>query len=150
MIKKLLLGLIGLLGLVGAAQAQQAQPVQQVPSHLDAATLVGSTSAAVNTAVTLTLAAIAGSYHYLSNLTLTLCQDTTGSTSLQLAVTSTNLGGFNTQIGQASAAGGCSSFPFQFPTLLKSSAPGTASTIVIPQPGAHGAGIINAFYEVAP
>ena len=144
--RKYLLALLTLLGMAPIAYAQQA--VQQQPSHLDAATVTQSTTAAVNTAATLTLPAVAGKYHQISLISLMLCQDTTASTSLQLAVTSSNLGGWNTQIGQASAAGSCSQFTYQFPLGLMSSATGTATTIVIPQPGAHGAPIINAFYSV--
>lgn len=150
-IKQLLLSVLALLGiLVGATQAQaqvsDGQRVQQSPIHLDAATALVGTSAAVNTAVTLTLAAVSGQYHYIQNLTITLCQDTTASTSLQIAVSSTNVGGFTTQVGQASAAGSCSPFPFVFPTGLKSTAPGTVTTIVVAAPGAHGAAIINAAF----
>ena len=145
--RKYLLAFLTLLGLAPAAFAQQA--VQQQPSHLDAATLTQSTTAAVTTAVTLTLPAVAGKYHQISNLTLELCQDTTGSTSLQIAWTTSNLGGLNGQVGQAASAGGCTQFPFVFPLGLLSNAPGTATTISIAAPGAHAAPIINAYYSLA-
>lgn len=145
--KKLALAAAALLGIgVGAVQAQTL--TQQSPTHLDAAVLTVASTAAVNTALTLTLPAVSGQYHYITSIDLRLCQDTTASTSLQLAVTSTNLNGWLTQIGQASAAGSCSDFPSVYPNGLKSAAPGTATVVTIAQPGTHGAAIGNINYYV--
>lgn len=137
--KRILFGVLGLLGLVtSAAQAQQA--IQASPTHLDAAALIAAATAAVNTALTVTLPAPAsGLSQYITNININLCQDTTASTSLQLAVTSANLGGWLTQIGQASSAGACSQFNFPYPNGLKAAVPGTAVTLTIAQPGTHGA-----------
>ncbi len=142
MLRKFAYSILAFLGLgMGAAQAQTA--VQAVPQHLDAAQVVQSSTAAVNTALTVTVPGIAGQFFYVTNLTLQLCQDTTASTSLQLAVTTTNLNGWLTQIGQPSSAGRCDQFPFVYPNGLKSAAAGTATVVTVGQPGTHGAAIVS-------
>ena len=152
MFRKISASLLALLGFgIAGAQAQNAPTfVQQSGSHLDAAILSQASTAAVNTALTVTLPAVSGQYHYITALTLGLCQDTTASTTLQIAVTTTNLNGWLTQIGQPSSAGRCDYFPYTYPNGLKSSAPGTATVITVAQPGAHGAPIVNVNYFVAP
>lgn len=144
--RKLLLALLSVLGLTQAVYAQQA--TQQAPSHLDAAILTQSTTAAVSTAVTLTLPAVAGKFHQLWALNVEVASDATGG-ACNSAWSTTNLGGLNGQIGVASGAANAAAFPFYFPTGLLSNASGTATTIVISGTAscAHGAPIINAVYS---
>lgn len=149
MLRNILGSLLALLGL-GIAGANAQTAVQQSPSHLDAAVLTVASTAAVNTALTVTLPAVSGQYHYVTSVDLRLCEDTTASTSLQVAVTTTNLNGWLTQIGQASSAGACADFPATYPNALKSAAPGTNTVFTIGAPGAHGAAIINVNYFTAP
>lgn len=143
--RKFLFALLALLGLTQAVYAQQA--AQQQPSHLDAAVLTGSTTAAVSTAVTLTLPAVAGKYHQITRIDLFSCQDSTGAANPTANWTTSNLGGLNGQVGAASAAGGCWWLPLVFPSGLLSSAPGTATTISLPVSGAHSAPIIDVYYS---
>lgn len=142
--RKFLFAFLTLLGLVPAALAQQA--VQQAPSHLDAATLQQSTSAAVSTAVTLTLPAVAGKYHQIQALNLQLASDTTGG-ACNAAWSTTNLGGLNGQIGIIAGVDAQATYPFYYPTGLLSNAPGTATTVVISTQCAHGAPIIEVMYS---
>lgn len=142
--RKYLLAFLTLLGLAPVAFAQQA--VQQQPSHLDAATLTQSTTAAVSTAVTVTLPAVAGKYHQITALNLELASDATGA-ACNAAWSTTNLGGLNGQIGIIAGVDAVALFPFYYPTGLLSNAPGTATTVVISTQCVHGAPIINVAYS---
>lgn len=149
--------LVALLGTVPLA-AQQALPttiIQQSPSLLNACTPQNAT-AAVNTAVTLTIAAPpSGQYIYLCGIDITISFNTGGPTvSTNVSFTSTNIGPAGaTWAWKTSWAGTASTtiaqpFTFQFP--IRATSPGTAVTIISPAINATAAYSITGYYYVAP
>lgn len=130
MFRKIQLALLGLLGFIGVAQAQV--PVQYSAQHLDAATGVAAATSAVNAALTLTIPAVAGQYAYVTSLTVGFCNDSTGGSEPNQALTSTNLGGLQIQYGVVTTANACmNAVNYVFPNGLKSAASGTATTIIM-------------------
>lgn len=112
-----------------------------------AKTLVATFTAAANTGGTLTLPAITGESHYILSIQITRVATAALAGSAVIDITTTNLGGLNWKVGNAMAAGGTQvdvelapSFPIQ------SAAPGTASTIVFPAPGAAVTWSVNVTY----
>lgn len=151
MIRTLLFGLLGLLGLVTTSAVQAQQLTQQSGTHLDAATTVAAATAAVNTALTLTLSAVAGQYHYITNISVGLCNNSTGTASPIVAVSSTNLGGWLSQIGIGTGIGNCQYKDFVYgPGGLKSNAAGVATTIVVAAPATLTGAVGTVSYYTAP
>jgi hypothetical protein len=149
----LLLGL--LLTLTATAQAQQTLPatiVQQSPTLLNACTPMNAT-AAVNTAVTLTITAPpSGQYIYICGIDLAV------SFNASAAVASTNVSFTSTNLGPAGATwawktswvGTANAQPFTFQYPVRATSPGTAVTIVAPAIQTTTAYSITAYYYVAP
>jgi len=121
---------------------------QPVLSFINPATTVVSTTAAVNTGVTLTIPATAGLFNYLVLLEITLFFVTvpTPGSSPQL-VTSTGITGTPTFSFSlpAAAIGTVENRIYSFPSPLKGSAVNTAMTIVCPAQ-ANSIWRVNGYY----
>lgn len=106
---------------------------------------------AANTAATLTIPAPGvGLYHYIYSLEISRQATAALAGTAVLTVTTTNLPGtLSWVVGNAMAAGGQSSdVSRDFPSPLKSTAANTASTIVMPAPGAAVQWKATAYYHV--
>lgn len=115
------------------------------------ATLVQSGTAAANTGVTLTLpAAGAGLYHYIVSLEMTRNATAALAGTATLVITTTNLSGsLAWSVGNAMIAGGTQiDVARDFAVPLKSSVANTATTIVMPAPGAAVLWRGNCYYYV--
>lgn len=126
------------------------QPVSIAAAILSKASdLVVSTTAAANTALTLTLpAAAAGLFHYITHIEITRTATAALAGTATLVITTTNLpGALALSVGNAMAAGGTQKdFDQIFPSPLKSSVAATATTIVAPAPGLGVLWRMNVFY----
>lgn len=128
--RKALLAVALLPFLLGPAVAQQR--VQQDATRLDAATTVGTSK---TSAATITIAAVSGQYFYLTGIDITNCATGTAVTAAAPTdITSTNLNGAIWTVGSGVTAGLCQpqSISNFGPAGLKSAAPGTATTVVLP------------------
>jgi hypothetical protein len=153
-----------LLGMAGAVLAQNVVPqVQQNGTMLNAATNVASTAPAVNAtqaAGTVTITAPSGQYVYVTGLYVAACGDGTASTSsVQQSFTTTNLGTLTIQTSMLAYAAttaiannisSCDRVSIPFSVPLKSSAAGTAVTVVPPAQAAHMSFPIIVTYYTAP
>lgn len=131
--KFLTAGLIGLALFLAPvlAQAQSIVGTQQQPTHLDAASTLGTSAAS---AATITITPPAGQYVYITNVEITNCAGGTAVTAAApTSVTTTNLGGAAWTVGSGVTAGLCQPSPVNgpLPTALKAAAPGVV-TIVLP------------------
>jgi hypothetical protein len=118
---------------VRASRADFAIYAKPIPST--AATV----TAAANTAATLTLTAPgAGLYHYITSLHISRNATAALAGTATLVITTTNLpGSLAWSVGNAMAAGGTQiDIQMNFSSPLKSSVANTATTIVMPAPGA--------------
>lgn len=118
-----------------------------------ASELVISGTAAANTGVTLTLpAAGAGLFHYITQINITRNATAALAGTATLVITTTNLPGtLAWSVGNAMAAGGTQIDVNQtFASPLKSSVANTATTIVMPAPGAAVLWRGNCHYYVGP
>ena len=133
------------------AQQVQGTAIQQVPTRLDACTPINAT-AAINNAVTLTITPPAGQFVYLCGWDLTVSNNGTGAVvATNLSFTSTNLSGWKvaySMVGTANTTGFQYNTAFNSP--IKSSAAGTAVTIVSPAANAQAVYNVNAYYYFAP
>ena len=128
--RKILLSLLALPLLCSLAFGQAA--VQQSSTRLDAANVVGTSK---TSAATITIAAVSGQYFYMTGIDATNCATGTAVTpAAPTDITSTNLNGATWSIGSGVTAGLCQpqSLSNFGPAGLKSAAPGTATTIVLP------------------
>lgn len=102
-------------------------------------TLWVTVTAAANTGATVTLpAAGAGLYHYITSINIMRNATAALAGAATLVITSTNLPGSPAwSVGNAMAAGGTQTdLSQEFPNPIKSSVANTATTIVMPVPGA--------------
>jgi hypothetical protein len=116
------------------------------------ATLAVTATAAANTAVTLTLPAPgAGLFHYITRIEITRTATAALAGTATLSVTTTNLPGtLAWSFGNAMAAGGTQwDLQADLTHPLKSSVANTATTIVLPAPGAAVLWRATAFYYTA-
>lgn len=113
---------------------------------------VVSVTAAANTALTATLPAVAGQFHYITRIEVTRVSTAALAGTAALVVTTTNLpGALAWSVGNAMTAGGTVAAVDQdFPLPLKSTTVNTATTIVCPAGGAAVLWRINVFYYLAP
>lgn len=112
-----------------------------------AKTLAVTATAAANTAVTLTIPAVTGEVHYITSIEVTRVATAALAGTAALSITTTNLGGINWTVGNAMTAGGTAKDVCLTPTIpIQSSAPGTATTIVCPIPGAAVLWRLNVTY----
>lgn len=105
---------------------------------LDVSTLAVTNTGAANAAVTLTLPAETGKFHYITSLIIMRAGAAALAGTAVLVITTTNLpGSMAWSVGNAVPAGGTLIDLNLMPcTPLKSSAANTATTIVCPAPGA--------------
>lgn len=121
-----------------AVAADPAFVVQHAPQRADASVLAVTATAAVNTALTLTLPApAAGLFHYITSIQITKLYSVVGvAAGAGVLITTTNLPGNPVWTTEqlASAAGTAATVVNLVPaTPLKSSVAATATTIVAPQ-----------------
>lgn len=115
------------------------------------ATLAVTGTAAANTGLTLTLpAAGAGTFHYITAIEITRNATAALAGTATLVITTTNLpGSLAWSVGNAMIAGGTQiDVSRDFAQPLKSSVANTATTIVMPVPGAAVLWRANAYYYV--
>lgn len=123
---------------------------QQTASHADAATVnqTSNTSAA-----TITFNAQSGLYFYLTSIDIENCAGASAVTAANpTAVTTTNLTGSpQWMIGSGTTAGACQpTINVTWPTGLKSAAPGTNTTLVLPTFATNQTVRVNAYGFYAP
>lgn len=110
-------------------------------------------TAAANAGGTVTLPAVAGQFHYITAVYITRTATAALAGSATLVITTTNLpGSLAFSVGNAMVAGGTQrDLELNFSTNpLKASALNTATTIVLPAPGAAVLWRVNVFYYTAP
>lgn len=112
-----------------------------------ARTLAVVLAPALNTGGTLTLPAVTGECHYITSIQITRAASAALAGSAVLDITSTNLNGLNWKVGNAMAVGGTQKdVELSFGQPIRSAAPGVASTIVFPAPGAGVQWVVNVTY----
>jgi hypothetical protein len=150
--RRLLLSFVALLALSGAAMAQAM--VQESPTKTDAATGVCTFAAspvAVNQQETVTCTPPAGQFVYITGLSFDACTDGTGTAANQVTWTTTNLTGapvFSFSI--AATASICQHWQEPLTTPLKSTAAGTAVTLVSPAAATHNSYHARVYAYYAP
>ena len=114
-------------------------------------TLTVTVTAAANTAATATLPAVAGQFHYITGIEIMRTATAALAGTATLVVTTTNIaGGVAWSVGNAMAAGGSSKdVTLQPANPIKSSVVNTATTIVMPLPGAAVLWRANVYYYTA-
>lgn len=133
--RRFLFGLVAALALLPSLAHAQLATGNQVywnASRADAATLVGTSK---TTAATITIAAASGQYFYLTGIDVTNCAGASAVTAAAPTdITTTNMNGAVWTIGSGATAGLCqvANFSNFGPAGLKSAAPGTATTFVLP------------------
>ena len=126
------IALLMVLFVIITSQALAQTPTQQSATDLQAATVVGTSA---STGATITIPAVSGSYFYLTGMEITNCAGGTAVTAAApTSVTTTNMGGATWTVGSGVTAGLCQPSPVNIPVgrPLKSAAPGTAVTFVLP------------------
>ena len=128
MFRRLILSWLAIL-FASAALAQA--PIQQSGSRLDSAILV-QTSA--TSAATITIPVPAGQYAYITAIDIANCAGTAVTAAAVLTITTTNLNGVAWTVGTGSTAGLCQPSPAagNYANPIKSQAPGTNVTVVLP------------------
>ena len=118
---------------------------------LQSTTLAVTVTAAANTAATATLPAVAAQFHYITGIEIMRTSTALLAGTATLVVTTTNLpGGLAWSFGNAMAAGATQRDLFlTFNNPIKSSAAGTATTVVMPAPGAAVLWRANVYYYTA-
>ena len=115
--------------------------------------LIQQSNPAVNTGATITLPAVAGQFHYITLIRISRNATAALAGTAQLQITTTNLYGLTIEVGNAMSAGGTQTdailnMPGGNP--LKSQVVNTATTIVLPAPGAAVRWSVEVFYYAAP
>ena len=113
--------------------------------------LAVTVTAAANTAATATLPAVAAQFHYITGIEIMRTSTALLAGTATLVVTTSNLpGGLAWSFGNAMAAGATQRDLFiTFPNPIKSSVVNTATTIVLPAPGAAVLWRANVYYYTA-
>lgn len=152
-----ILGLIGFLVLPATVQAQQATLVQGTTPATNIVLIPISATAAVNTAVTLTIPAPAGGlYNYVCSLTYQVSTNATGGANTNVVTTSTNFNSFAIKFSNPTGvnidSGVQTVLNSHGPTdgCAKSAAPGVATTFVSPAGMTNQAWSWTATYFQAP
>lgn len=123
-----------------------------VINTLSPSTLAVTVTAAANTGATLTLPAVVGQFHYITGLYVTRNATAALAGTATLVITTTNLpGSLAFSVGNAMLAGGTQHDLMINLTQnpLKSSVANTATTVVMPTPGAAVLWRAYAFYYTA-
>ena len=114
-------------------------------------TLAVTVTAAANTAATATLPAVAAQFHYITSIEIMRTSTAALAGTATLVVTTSNLpGALAWSFGNAMAAGATQRDLFlTFPNPIKSSVVNTATTVVMPAPGAAVLWRANVYYYTA-
>ena len=114
-------------------------------------TLAVTVTAAANTAATATLPAVVGQFHYITGIEIMRTATAALAGTATLIVTTTNLPGpLAWSFGNAMAAGATQRDLFlTFPNPIKSTTVNTATTVVMPLPGAAVLWRANVYYYTA-
>lgn len=138
------------LALAGLARADLSSSANI--TSLPTATLAVTGLSAANTAVTVTLPAVAGQFHYITAITVTRTCTAALTGSAALAITTTNLpGSLAFTAGNACAVGSTNNdVNLSLSSPLKSSVVNTATTVVCPAAGAAVVCRVNVVYFAAP
>lgn len=133
--------------LITAALLTAQQPFAHVPSTLSVTAL-----SATNAAVTATLPAVTGQFHYITSILIVRYCTTAIVGSAALVYTTTNLpGSLAWSTGNACTVGTTyTDVSLNLSSPLQSSASATATTIVAPAAGTAGFVRINVFYFTGP
>lgn len=136
---------------IGKVSIDQSTPGVTNLVTVQPSTLAVTVTAAANTAATATLAAVAGQFHYITGIEIMRTATAALAGTATLVVTTTNLpGGLAWSFGNAMAAGGTQcDLRVTFENPLKSSVVNTATTIVMPAPGAAVLWRANVYYFTA-
>lgn len=143
--RRLALALAVALALLGSAQAQYLGSPGTNQNTLYATGISGA-----NAQLTVTLPAVAGQFHYITNIELTHGCTSGVAGSALLTITTTNLGGLQWINGNLCNAGQEHIQLYTFSPPYKSAVIGTASTIVFPATGTASQSAINVYYFTAP
>jgi hypothetical protein len=132
-------------GLTNTQLRASAVPVTSV----DVSPLAITATGAANAAVTLTIPAAPGLFHYIDRIEIYRVATLALAGTAVLAVTTTNLpGSLAWSFGGAMAAGGTSNdYSATFSVPLKSSAANIDTTIIMPAPGLNVLWRANVFYH---
>ena len=119
--------------------------------RLQSTTLAVTVTAAANTAATATLPAVAAQFHYITGIEIMRTSTALLAGTATLVVTTSNLpGALAWSFGNAMAAGATQRDLFiTFPNPIKSSVVNTATTVVLPAPGAAVLWRANVYYYTA-
>ena len=120
--------------------------------RLQASTLAVTVTAAANTAATATLPAVAANFHYITGIEIMRTSTAALAGTATLVVTTSNLpGALAWSFGNAMAAGATQrDVAITFANPIKSSTVNTATTVVMPAPGAAVLWRANVYYYTAP
>lgn len=153
--RRALLSLAFLLGLTSLASAQISAQIS--PTRLDAGTVVctitssGAAAPAVNTQTTATCTPPAGQFVYITGISFDVCTNGTGTAVNQVSFTSTNLTGSPLwSFSIAATASICQHWQEPFVSPLKSTAAGTAVTVVSPAAAANNSYVARVYAYYAP
>lgn len=137
--------------IVGKVGIDQTTPGVTNLVAIQPTTLAATATAAANTAATATLPAVAGQFHYITGIEIMRTSTAALAGTATLVVTSTNLpGSLAWSFGNAMAAGATQrDTTLTFDNPLKSSVVNTATTIVMPAPGAAVLWRANVYYYTA-
>jgi hypothetical protein len=137
------------IGSVSVSNFPATQPVSgTVTANRQAVTSIVTGTAAANTALTITLPAVASQFHYITAIEIRRTATAALTGSATLAVTTTNLpGSLAWSFGNAMVAGGTQNdLTLVLNSPIKSSVVNTATTIVMPAPGAAVLWRANVYY----
>jgi hypothetical protein len=129
------------------SQTNSGTPVSPPPSTLAVTALSGA-----NASVTATLPLVAGQFHYITSIHVTRTCTAALTGSAALAITTTNLpGSLAYTMGNACAVGTTNNdLSLDLASPLKSSAAGTATTVVCPAAGAAVLCRVTVLYFTGP
>ncbi len=150
-VRSTLLALLLGLAMVSSVWAQAV--VQQSASRADAATLAFTST---TSAATITISPPAGQYFWLTGLEITNCAGAAAVVAAAVTtVTTTGIGGGTTPVwtlGSGTTAGACQPSPVNsgFALPLKSNAPGTNVTVVLPAFAANQTLRVSAYGYYSP
>jgi hypothetical protein len=142
----LVLSLAAVLLLAAGAVAQTS--TQQSPTDLTAATQVAHSH---STGATITVTPPAGQYVYVTGIDLSNCATTTITPATPVTITTTGFTGtWTLYVGTGATAGLCQPQEIAWTRPVKSAAPGTAVTFVLPTFTTNQVIGMNVYYYYAP
>lgn len=144
---------VKLIGNLSNAEAEVNLTTKGLAVQHVASELIQTLFPAANTGGTITLPAVAGQFHYITSITIGRSATAALTGNATLSITTTNLpGSLQFRVGNAMVAGGTQRDVelMMSDTPLKSSVANTATTIVLPTPGAAVLwGVIVTYFTAA-